>query len=60
VIGSQFPYELLHSVDPIPEEELQKALHRLANRDAQVLEIGSALERRLLLGFSYGVPSRCV
>jgi hypothetical protein len=33
VIGSEFSYELLHAVDPLPEEELQKALHRLADAE---------------------------
>jgi tetratricopeptide (TPR) repeat protein len=37
VIGSEFSYELLHAVDPIAEEELQRALRTLA--DAELLYV---------------------
>ena len=35
VIGGEFSYELLHAVHPIAEEDLQGALHKLA--DAELL-----------------------
>ena len=37
VIGSEFSYELLHAVHPIAEEDLQRALRRLA--DAELLYV---------------------
>ena len=37
VIGSEFSYELLHAVHPIPEEDLQRALRSLA--DAELLYV---------------------
>jgi hypothetical protein len=37
VIGSEFSYELLHAVHPIPEEDLQRALRNLA--DAELLYV---------------------
>ena len=33
VIGSEFSYELLHAVHPIAEEDLQRALRRLADAE---------------------------
>ena len=35
VIGRDFSYELLHAVDPMPEEDLRRALHKLT--DAELL-----------------------
>ncbi len=37
VIGSEFSYELLHAVDPIPDKELQEALRKLA--DAELINV---------------------
>ena len=37
VIGSEFSYELLHAVDPIPDKELQEALRKLA--DAELIYV---------------------
>jgi predicted ATPase len=37
VIGSEFSYELLHAVDPMPEEEFQGALRKLV--DAELLYV---------------------
>ena len=37
VIGSEFSYELLHAVHPIPEEDLQRSLRSLA--DAELLYV---------------------
>ena len=37
VIGSEFSYELLHAVHPLAEEDLQRALRRLA--DAELIYV---------------------
>ena len=37
VIGSEFSYQLLHAVNPIPEEDLQRALRKLV--DAELIYV---------------------
>ena len=51
VIGSEFSYELLHAVHPIPEEDLQRALRSSGRR-------GTALRARHRSGGDLPVQAR--